>query len=41
VFHFGSKRSLALPEDKRDQVSVDMIADMAAVAFSGRFPALA
>jgi AcrR family transcriptional regulator len=32
---------LALPEDQRDQVSVDMIADMAAGAFSGGFPALA
>jgi len=30
---------LALPEDRRDQVSVDMIADMAAGAFSGGFPA--
>ena len=32
---------LALPEDQRDQVSVDMIADMAAGAFSGGLPALA
>jgi hypothetical protein len=32
---------LALPEDQRDQVSVDMIADMAAGAFSAGFPALA
>ena len=31
---------LALPEDQRDQVSVDMIADMAAGAFSGGWPAL-
>ncbi len=26
---------LALPEDQRDQVSVDMIADVAAGAFAG------
>lgn len=32
---------IALPEDQRDQVTVDMIADMAAGAFSGGFPALA
>jgi hypothetical protein len=32
---------LALPEDQRDQVSADVIADMAAGAFSGGFPALA
>ena len=31
----------ARPEDQRDQVSVDMIADIAAGAFSGGFPALA
>jgi len=30
---------LALAEDQRDQVSVDMIAGMAAGAFSGGFPA--
>jgi hypothetical protein len=32
---------LALPEDQPDQVSADAIADMAARAFSGGFPALA
>jgi hypothetical protein len=31
---------LALPEEQRDQVSADMIADMAAGAFCGGFPAL-